>query len=166
VDVTFVNSSSTYSMYVARFELRGEALWGGPLAETKKTSAGDYFEEEKILELRGNSYIQRQAQADILAEFLRDRVERPREIFHLRGVPGIPWLELTDRISITEADSGISVSAHVFGLGWRYIGGANAIFEQDITAVNACGLFPYESASYFVIGSCAMSGATSKLLIY
>jgi hypothetical protein len=51
----------------------------------------------------------------MLAEFLRDRVERPREIYHLQGVPGIPWLELTDRISITEADSGITACAHVFG---------------------------------------------------
>jgi|GEM_PF-3012274 len=166
VDVTFTNSSSAYGMYITRFELRGEALWGGPVAESKEESTGGYIEEEKLLELRGNSYIQRQAQADMLAKFLRDRTERPREIYHLSGVPGIPWLELTDRISITEADSGITACAHIFGLGWRFIGGAGALYEQDITAVNAANLFPYDSASYFVIGSCEMSGSDSAILAY
>lgn len=166
VDVTFTNSGSSYAIYVSRFELRGEALWGGPTAEEKEESTGDYIDEEKLMELRGNPYIQRKSQAAAVAEFLKDRLQKPREIYQLRGVPAIPWLELGDRVSITEADSGITACAHVIGVDWRLVGGENAIYEMDVTLVNAASLFPYDSGDYFVIGSCEMSGSDSKLLFY
>ena len=110
--------------------------------------------------VRGNRFLQTEAQASTLSGFLVDRLDNPRITFNLQGCPGDPSLDLGDRITVSDS---ISISsdkeAFVTGITWRFSGE----FSQDVEAIDATNYYAYGTADYFIIGTDTLADPSDRL---
>jgi len=114
----------------------------------KKTTAAGYIADTREYPIRQNRYIQFEAQADRLATFLRDRFERIPCLFPINGAPAKPWLELGDRVTGQETDSGINHEAYIVGMSQRL--DESHGYLMDLTLLEASTLYPI--STYFKVG--------------
>ena len=113
--------------------------------------------------VRGNAYVQSQAQAGMLAHFLLNQSEYPRLKYRMAGCPGKSSRRLGDLVTIN--DSGVMSAtrdAFLTAVSWRL--GAQG-FSQDLEAIDASQLYPYQSEGYFVVGTNTLV-ATAKRMVY
>ncbi|MCD6289643.1 MAG: hypothetical protein J7M34_04000 [Anaerolineae bacterium] len=151
VQVRLANNHATMPAQLIFFQLRGVPLIGGPTEEVIQEAASPPAGLERTRSVRANQYLQMHAQADALASLLRDRHQALMPEWELRGVAGVPQLELGDRVSFvdSQAISGVR-EGFVIGIRWTYDG----YFSQDLVILDAENLFPY--TDYFVIGQTAL----------
>ncbi|GAB4570010.1 MAG: hypothetical protein Kow0047_23410 [Anaerolineae bacterium] len=150
VVVQMTNNHPSLEALLVRLDITGQPLIGGPTEEAKAES-GLTLSGERVREIRGNPYIQSSWSAGALAELLADRYGRLPRIWRLRGVPGIPDLDLGDRINFEDERSAGGVrSGFVIGYTFRYGSGG---FVMDIDVVDGESLYRYED--YFIIGQTA-----------
>jgi len=161
VDLEFTNSNPSYALYIYDFQLRGDPLFGGPVNEEKYIST--CISGIKEFEIRGNPYIQGKGQAEALGTFYRDRLMESRIIYHLKGARGIPWLELGDKVSLTESDSAITTCAYIIGMTWQFRPGES--YTMDVDMLSACSLYPIAASEYFVMDNSEL-GTSSCALFY
>ncbi len=156
VQVQLTNNHAFMPAQLIFFQLRGVPLVGGPLQEVIREAGAPAGGMERTRSVRANQYVQTFAQADALAEFLRDRHRRLQPIWELRGVPGVPQLEPGDRVAFSDpqAISGTR-QGFVIAIRWQFDGA----FVQDLQILDAENLFPY--TNYFVIGQTAL-GANGR----
>lgn len=157
-DITFANYHASQTIYVMQFKLRAIPVLGDEAQETAANSALGIIPGQKVWALRGNPYIQSAAQAEQLANFLRDRLERPRRLLAWRG-PAIPHLDLGHRVTITDAESGVDTDAYVLSIKQSYRRGSP--WEMEVTALPVQNLYPV--ASYFILGTSEYGAATDAL---
>lgn len=165
--LTIVNSHPYLGINLTAFAITGRPVVGGPNADESRNSAehgsnGAFFsarQTSRNLSVRGNFYVQSRAQANMIAQFLLDRYERPRLAYKLSGMPGNPVRIPGDRVTINDASvMSSSRAAIVIGLMWRY---GEMSYTMDLEAVDAASLYPYLGASpgYFVIGTNRLGAA-------
>lgn len=170
IELSIANSHTTEAAYLHPFSISGRALTGGPTQEEKRDSAthgsnGAFWTARgaRSKAVRGNPYIQTREQAAALAMFLLHRSERPRLTFKLRGCPGKPSRRCGDLITINDtAIMSSARTAFLTGISWRLT--ANG-FTQDLEAIDAGTLYPYQAEGYFVIGTHTL-GAAAKPIFY
>jgi len=156
VQVQLTNNHATMPARLIFFQLRGVPLVGGPTQEVIKETASPPADLERPRSVRANQYLQTHAQADALASLLRDRHQRLMPVWELRGVRGVPQLELGDRVSFVDSQAITGTrEGYVIGIRWTYDG----YFSQDLMILDAENLFPY--TDYFVIGQTAL-GANGR----
>lgn len=168
VEMEITNSHATYAAELVALSLTGVAVSGGPSVEEAKTSSKTFWTSfttdrpGRTRLVRGNQYIQTQAQAAALAEFLRDRYELPRLSWRLINVPGVPGRRLGDRVAVGNANAMTSNrDAYLTAIKWRL---SNRGFVQDLelidrgTEADGNGLYKYDT--YFVLGTHELGAAT------
>ena len=170
VEMTITNSNAYWAAYMRPLQVVGRPVQGGPTQEESRDSAthgsnGAFFTTRggRTRSLRSNPYVQSRAQAGMLALFLLHQSEYPRLTYRLRGVLGNPARRLGDRVTINDT-SVMSASRDAFLVGIRWRLTANG-FQQDLEAIDAAQLYPYQSDGYFIIGTNVLS-ATSKRIFY
>jgi hypothetical protein len=128
---------------IAREQTSGAAFWTG--------RAG------RVRALTGNRWLQTQQQADVLAEFLRDRHEAPRLFFQVSDYRGSPSLRLGDRLTLNDSEiMSAARDAFVIAISWRFGGGR---FKQDLELVDATDLYEFsDSPGYFRVGTDVLAG--------
>lgn len=174
VELQIQNSHPTYAAELVGLSLRGVTVSGGPTIEETRTSTKSFWTSYSSARpgrtrlLRGNPYIQTQAQAATLAEFLRDRYELPRLSWVLRNVPGVPARRLGDRITVANSNAmSASRQAFITAIHWRL---SNRGFVQDLELLDAgdvsegTGLYKY--ATYFVIGTHTLGASGSPPSVF
>ncbi len=171
VELTVTNSHATEAAVMHPFSISGRALTGGPTQEETRTSAangsnGAWWTARGMVRtkaIRGNAYVQTGAHAGALAQALLHRSEAPRLTYKLRGCPGKPSRRCGDRITINDAAiMSAARDAFITGISWRLTRNG---FTQDIEAIDAAGLFPYQSEGYFIVGTNTL-GASAKRIFY
>jgi len=143
------NSSNKYAAYVVQFELTGTPLLteqSNTYNTTDATSIDTYG--RRTWRVR-NPYIQTYRHAQMVGDLLLARFKDPVQFVRLSGVRGVPWLEVGDRITITETLTGIDEDYFITELAWSW--SVTGGYIQDITAVRASDLFPY--SDYFVVAT-------------
>ena len=157
VELSITNAAAE-AAYLHPFRISGVPLEGGPTQEEKRTSSangsnGTWWSArgQRSKAMRGNAYIQTQAHAGAVAQMMLHRSEYPRLTYRLRGVPGVPSRLCGNRITIQD-DTIMSSSREAFitGISWRLTQNG---FTQDIEAIDAASLYPYQSEGYFVVGT-------------
>jgi hypothetical protein len=171
VELTITNSDSVYAAELLDLSLVGVSVNGAPTVEETRLSSNAFWTAFSAARpgrtrlIRGSSYVQTQAQAAMLAEFLRDRYQLPRLSWVLRAVPGDPFRRLGDRVTVGNAEAMTSSrDAFLIGISWRL---SSKGFSQDIELLDAGnpsdGTGLYQSSTYFVIGTNNLgSGAGSN----
>lgn len=142
------NSHPHQSAYIVGLKLRGVPALGDESQEEEQESALGLIPGEKAWPLRGNPFIQTREQAVILSQFLRDRLERPRRLWTSHG-PAIPWLELGDRVRVSNAPAGLTDrDAYVLSIDQSYRAGSH--WTMDLQLLPVDDLFAHDN--YFRLG--------------
>jgi hypothetical protein len=139
VELDIINTNATYAIIALDMQLRGRPLLGGPNSEVKLFTAAGYISDTKEFPISGNQCIQSHAQAEKLATFYRDRLERVPCIFTIPPSPAKPWLELGDRITVVCSDESINHEAYIVGITLSYESGA---FLMSLVCLEADYLYP------------------------
>lgn len=162
--VTIQNMHTSFVACVRFLQLRGLPLIGGPTEQVKVgTGASNNYRTRSE---RGNPYLQTRQQAAFLANFLADRYEAIRPVWSIPNAPGVPHLELGDRIGVSDG-RGLSSEREGFVIGintsWRtpQDGGASQtpVLAQNIDVIDATGLWP--SGTYYKIGTTALGAGVA-----
>lgn len=160
VNLEIINSNLTYAAELVALSLTGAPVSGAPSIEETRSSTLTFWTSHssarpgRIKLLRGNAYVQTQAQAIALAEFGRDRYQLPRLSWTLRNVPGKADRRLGDRITVGGTSMSSDRDAFIIGIAFRL---SNRGFAQDIDLIDAgntsdsTGLYIYDD--YFIIGT-------------
>ena len=155
VELEFVNASTTYALEIAQLSIVGVSIGGGPTQEETAVSGNAFWSSYPSIRpgrtrgLRGNVYIQSTAQAKALAEFVKNRSEKPRLTFRLENCPGEPTLRVGDAIQVSHPDGWTGpFGANIVGIQFSLSGGG---FRQSIEAVASNELFPF--SGYFILGT-------------
>lgn len=161
VELTLTNANTTKAAQVALLQLQGKAVDGRPAGEETAESNNTFWNNRsgRNRSIRGNPYIQTRAQALYLSKFLKDRQELPRLFYRLAGCPGVASRRLGDRVTINDSSvMSSSRDAFLIGIRWRL---SDKGFEQDLDAVDAENMYPYQSSSpsYFVTGTNKLGAA-------
>lgn len=155
--IIFTNNHASLSAQLVYFQLRGVPLFGSPTQEVQRTVSSPAVGNARERSVRGNVYLQTYGQAAYLSAYLADRYQRIAPTWPLRGVSGVPQLELGDRVTISD---GRVVSAaregFVTRIGWRSDASG---YRQDIDVLDATGLWP--SGTYYAIGSTALGSGVA-----
>ena len=146
----FTNSNSDgYTAYLTQFSIMGFPLlteergkWEGEDAASISTFG------RRTLHIKGNPYIQHYRHAEALGQFALARYADPIQRLELIGVPARPWLEVGDRVVVTETLTGIGEEFFIEEISWSFDGKR---YVMSLTVVRAGAMFPY--SSYFVLGT-------------
>lgn len=166
-ELTITNTHATQAAYLVGLSLTGRGLVGGPTGEETRTSVDDGYNSafftargSRTLSVRGNNYVQSQAQAGMQALLKLHRVERPRITYKLKCA-GNPLRRVGWRITISDPKLlAADRDAIITGISFR-VGPTG--YTQDIEAVDATQLFVDDG--YFVIGTNVL-GAASLPIYY
>lgn len=160
-DLTFTNSNAYHAAYILDLVIRGTPLLGEEAQEVRRESSLGIIPEGKEYPIRGNPYLQDALQAERLAGFLRDRLQRPRRLLTWRGA-ACPWLQLGDRVTVNDAaGTGFNGDGYVLSKAQSYRGGD--MWEMELVILPASNLYAY--TTYFRLGTSAWA-TTSHRLFY
>lgn len=167
--VTMVNANTRHRMYVLNFKIRGIPLVGDESHEVAQDADGsvltNYWRragaDTKRWHIRGNPYMQTKAQAARMAGYMRDRLQYPRQLLRFRA-PACPYLEIGDRVLVTDTTTGLSAACYVLAIRQTYTAGD--VYEGEYTVLPVSNVFGY--SSYFIVGTSTYSDSTSARLFY
>jgi len=164
-----ITNAATEAVTLHPFNLAGVALTGGPTQEETRTSAANGSNSAwwtsrgttRSKAIRGNAYIQTRAQAGTLAHFLLRRSEAPRLTYKLKGCPGKSSRRCGDLVTINDtAIMSSARNAFISAINWRLTQNG---FTQDIEALDASGLYPYQATGYFILGTNKLGASGGSL---
>jgi len=164
INLEFANGHSTAAAIISNLIVYGTSISESDTATVTRTTEQAFWDAttrgaDSFVRRISNPWVQSEAQAAALAEFVLGRQELPPLMYLLSGVPGNPERRIGDRITIDDNELMDSArSAYIVGIDWSY--GRNG-FRQNITAIDAAGLYPYIGASpgYFIIGTNKLGAA-------
>lgn len=144
-----VTNSGDMTVFLLRNRLMGRPVIAGDVEKCEATATGTLADRGKVTKyIPGNRYIQTREHAQALADFLLERGQEPRTAAPVRNIDWMPWLQVGDRVTLTE-QGGASVGAFfVHQIPWTWIAGQGG--HIDPVCLPA-GLFAYDD--YFVLGT-------------
>lgn len=153
IEFEIENSHATKTAEFSNLVVSGRVVSYASDEQVEKSSVNAFWTSRptRTRTVTDSTYIQTQAQAETLAEFLKDRHELPRFLYTIQGAVGKTSRLLGDRITINDASiMSASRDAFIISIGWSIDHNG---FTQDITALDATSLFPYMDTSpgYFII---------------
>jgi len=168
MELSIVNAA-TEAACIHPFNIGGVALNGGPSQEETRTSAANGSNSawwtsrgtNRSKAMRGNAYIQTRAQAGTLAQYLLHRSETPRLTYRLKGCPGKSSRRCGDLVTINDtAIMSSARTAFITAINWRLT--VNG-FAQDLEAIDAASLYPYQATGYFILGTNKLGASGGSL---
>lgn len=145
--VTITNNAAERA-YLPQLRLRGQAL---PADAEQRVYAGS---GDQVATL-DNPYVQTIDHGQALADARLARQQVVRQTVALRGVPAQPHLEVADRVTVTEADTGIDREFFIGRIAYSF--GARYVFDT-IDLIDAADWATY-AGNYFIIGTSAYGGS-------
>ena len=149
-DLHITNTNSDeYTAYLVQLDLRGYPLLteeSGKYEVSDATSIATHG--KRTLNIRNNPYIQSYRHAQAVGDFALARFKEPIQRIRISGVPARPWLEVGDRVTVTETLTGTSGDWFIEGMSWQFTG---KDYPMSLDLVSAGDLFAY--TNYFTIGT-------------
>lgn len=155
-----VTNSGEYDLLLRRLRLRGRSLLSGD-EEKVEISQTDALAERSgriTLSIRDNLAIQTKVQAERLRDILAQRYKAPVEKASLDDLKVVPWLELGDRVTVTERNGELNVDFFVESITYRASG--RGIWMR-LELVRADGLFAYPN-QYFILGTNTLGSSSTN----
>lgn len=141
--VTVINGS-TQRAYLTRLQLRGQSL---PADAEQRAYAGSGGQVATL----DNPYVQTIEHGQAVADARLQRHSAIRQTVALRNVPAQPHLDVADRVTVTETDTGIDRDFYLGRIQYTYEPG-NYVFDQ-IDLIDAADWAAY--STYFIVGTSA-----------
>lgn len=148
--VAITNSNEDFAAYVYQLDIRGQPLLtdqADKYEAENSTSIGRYG--RRTWQVR-NAYIQTYQHAKMVGDYLLARYKDPIHVVQIAGARGVPWLEVGDRVTITDSLTGLDDEYFLVHIRWTFASGSP--YTMDVTAMKAGDLFSYLD-EYFVLGT-------------
>lgn len=146
-DLQISNGNSDYAAYLYKLQIRGYPLLAEQSIQYEaedNTSIGTFGRQTVRV---SNPYIQSYRHAQSLGDLLLARFKDPPLLLDLLGVPGVPYLEPGDRVTVTESLTDIDTDFFIGEIDWRFEAG----FTQTLRLVRASDMYPH--TNYFLVGT-------------
>lgn len=142
--VTITNNNATQRAYLTRLQIRGQLL---PADAEQRAYAGSGGQVATL----DNPYVQTTAHGQAVADARLQRHTAIRQTVALRNVPAQPHLDVADRVTVREADTGIDRAFFIGRISYSYQAG-DYNFDQ-IDLIDAADWAAH--SSYFIVGTSA-----------
>ena len=152
---TFSNSNTQQAAFITRFDVYGAPIEGRPAETHELDQSGAGTARRK--DIRGNWYIQTEAQAKLIASVLGQRFKNLRLAMTLRGVPANPLLEVGDVVTVQATRTGINRTAIITNITHNF----RAAYTMDIGLSDFTDFYPF--TGYFVVGTSVLGAAGGRL---
>lgn len=159
--IELTNSNAHHAVWVLNLKIRGYPVDAEDEEQVTEASEAGEIAGDKTYRLAHNDYIQTKVQADRLAGFLRDRLGRYRRLWGFESVLA-PWLEVGDRVTITNAAAGLDDDGYLVQYEASYRAGG--MLSMSGIVLPADNLFGADG--YFIIGTSATKDVGSDPLFY
>jgi hypothetical protein len=147
-----VNNHPTLSATFAKLALKGVPLQGGPTEQVTYSPTPAPLPFARVRQARGNAYVQTPLQAQGLATACGERGKRLRPLYTLREAPGLPQLELGDRVTAEDRWTWTgALTGYVTGISGR---SSASGFTQNVQLLDGTDFAP--AANIFFIGVSAL----------
>jgi hypothetical protein len=157
-DLEITNNNADYTAYLTKLALRGYPLLTEATAKYETSDATSISAYGKrTMAIRSNPYVQTYRHAQAIGDFALARYKDPQRRVRLSGVPARPWLEVGDRVTVTETLTDIDEDYFIEAMGWTFDGKR---YAMNLDLVRAGDMFPY--STYFILGTSAY-GTTARL---
>ncbi len=154
---TFSNANTRQAAFITRFDVYGVPIEGRPAETYEIDESGSDVPRRR--DIRGNWYIQTEAQAKLIASILSQRFKALRLSMVLRGAPANPLLELGDVVTVQATRTGINRTAIITTLDHR--GGKG--YLMDIGLSDFTDFYTY--SGYMVVGTSALGASGGRLFL-
>jgi hypothetical protein len=149
-ELYLTNNNADYPAYFYKLGLRGAPLLTQePVKYEVENAASIADYGRRTWEIRNNPYIQSYRHAQMIAEFLLARFKDPVQIITLAGQKGYPWLEVGDRVTVTETLTGIAEDYFIGHISWGWRPGAAYLMDLDLMRIADM----FSATDYFIIGT-------------
>lgn len=145
--LTLTNNNADYAAFFYHLQLRGYPVLSEQAITVEVEDATSIAQWGRSTRKISNVYVQGRRHAEGLAQFLLARFKDPPLNLTLRDVPGVPWLETGDRVTVVEALTGINADFFSVEISGTYEAG----LDQTYTLVKAADLYPY--TDWFILGT-------------
>lgn len=162
--LTIANSHAYETLHLHLLQLRGYPILQRQVDKVEDEDATSIAAYGKVTQTIQNPYIQSRRHAEAIRDMVLDRRKSPMQATALSGIPCIPWLELGDRVTVTDAASGTNHAFYIVGdmRGIDFSSPDSATFvHKRLTLLPATGLFP--RTDYFEVARTALGPAGGKL---
>lgn len=146
--ITLTNASADYALYVVRLQIRGKPLLSEQSIKYQAEDATTLLRFRRTKTV-GNPYIQTARHAEMVGDFLLERYKDAILHISLRDVRGIPWLEPGDRVTVTEAKTGINTAFFIGKIDWSWAPGTT--YRMTLELMRVSDIFAIET--YFILGT-------------
>jgi hypothetical protein len=146
-ELTITNNNAGYDAYIYMLQIRGYPLVSEQAITYEVENQASIDQYGRMTAQFGNPYVMSYRQAQALGDLVLARFKAPPLTIALEGVPGIPWLEPGDRVTVTEAKTGINAQFFVGEIDWKWDRG----FTQTLRLIKAAAMYPY--TNYFILGT-------------
>ena len=149
-ELYLTNNNASWAAYLTQLQVRGSPLLTQEPIKYEvedSTSIGDYG--RRTWTIRNNPYIQTYRHAEMVGDFLLSRFKDPVQTIELKGVPARPWLEIGDRVTVTETLTDTDEDYWVGKVQWRW--NPKGTYTQDFSLMRIADMFSLED--YFIIGT-------------
>lgn len=156
-NVEINNTNTRHAAFVTKFEVYGVPIEGRPAEEHEVDESGSDVKRRK--DIRGNWYIQTEAQARLIGAILSQRFKDVRLSMTLKGVPANPLLELGDVITVTATRTGVNKQGIITSIK----NSCGSSFTMDIGWSDFTDF--YEYSGYSVVGSSPLGASGGRLFV-
>lgn len=146
-DLEIANGNGDYAAYIYALQVRGYPLLSSQPISVEVEDAASIAAHGRCTQRFANPYVASYRHALSLAQMVLARFKAPPLTISLDGVPGVPYLEPGDRVTVTEARTGVDDDFFIGEIGWRWDHG----FTQRLELVRAADMYPY--GDYFLVGT-------------
>lgn len=164
-EIEITNNLTDDTLYITDLVVRGYPLLGDEAQQCRYESALGLIDGEKAYPVRGNPYVQTREQVERVAQYLLDRLERPRRLLQWQGV-ACPWLELLDRVTLSHntmtPNPGVDAECYVLGINMAY--NPKGLWEQALTLLPCADVYAHDD--YFIIGTSVYASGSSDKVAY
>ena len=156
-ELEIINNLDMTAFFV-RLRLMGRPVESGDTEQVEATASGDLVDKagKRTKHITGNPYIQTKEHAQALADFMLERGQEVRKAPPLVNLDGMPWLEIGDRVTVTEQGSTSLGDFFVNQIPWKWESGKGMSMSP---VCMPAGLFAYDD--YFILGTNTLGSGSS-----
>lgn len=157
-DVSIQNTHPYFSMYVWGFKIYGYPLLSEGAEDLEREAVGGLVPADKEYKVPQNAYLQSDYQAEMLGDFLSDRLQHAPELWVWQG-PAIPWLEVGDRVTVVDSPAGLNHDALIVGI--QQESRFEDLYTETLTLLPVENLYKY--SGYFTLGTSSYAASSDRV---